>query len=288
MLSEIVTVKIDFFCCVLILSIISSSAHSEDQRTDMVLISAGEFQMGSNEYGYEDEKPIHAVYLDDFYIEKCEVTNAQYRKFVEATGHREPKGYMYANDRWLDDVKPWEDSNFNGDNHPVVCVSWEDAKAYCEWAGKRLPTEAEWEKAARGGLVGARYAWGDRWRNAHGNFNDETAGKTLRGIGFIKGYDDGYTYTSPVGSFNPNGYGLYDMIGNVWEWCADLYAKDYYGKSPKKNPKGPDSGGYGNHRVLRGGCWHFNTPERLRVAYRQYYPPMKSSALIGFRCVAQD
>jgi len=126
----------------------------------MVLIPAGEFQMGSDEN--ESEKPVHIVYLDSFYMDKYEVTNAQYRKFVQATGYKEPG--------------EWWDEDVNGDSQPVGSVSWEDANAYAKWAGKRLPTKAEWEKAARGGLVGKKYVWGDNWPppEGSGNFVDET------------------------------------------------------------------------------------------------------------------
>ena len=140
---------------------------------EMVLIPAGEFQMGSN-YGYNDEKPVHTVYLDAFYMDKYEVTNALYKKFMDATGHKAP---AY-----------WNDSSYNAPDQPVLGVSWNDAKAYAEWAGKRLPTEAEWEKAARGGLVGKKYPWGDSISHDDANYGG-TGGK------------DKWDGTSPVGSF---------------------------------------------------------------------------------------
>jgi len=202
------------------------------EKDDMVLIPAGEFQMGSNES--DDEKPIHTVYLDAFYIDKYEVTNAQYKKFMDAKGYKAP-GY-------------WNDPKYNAPNHPVVGVTWNDAKAYADWAGKRLPTEAEWEKAARGGVTGKKYVWGDEWPppNKAGNFDNSIT-------------KDGYTYTAPVGSFKPNGYGLYDMAGNVWEWCADWYDNNYYFTSTKSNPAGPSSGTY---HVCRGGSWYYYAPLR--------------------------
>jgi len=275
----------------------------------MVLIPAGEFQMGTDtaeipqlvqwakEWApsakaswFEDETPRHKVYLDDFYMDVYEVTNAQYRRFVQATGHKEPEGFKIVRIEGGELIlqygfKPWSDKNFNDDNQPVVCVTWEDAKAYCEWAGKRLPTEAEWEKAARGGLAGKRYVWDDdsTTPKGAGNFADETAKKTFPDLVIIKGYDDGYTYPAPVGSFTPNGYGLYDMAGNIWEWCADWYDDDYYARSPKEKPEGPDSGGF---RVLRGGGWDSNLYS-LRVAFRGHYPTT-ARTIIGFRCVAQD
>jgi formylglycine-generating enzyme required for sulfatase activity len=211
-------------------------------ETSMVLIPAGEFQMGSND-GHDYEKPVHTVYLNAFYIDKYEVTNAQYKKFVKATGHKGPEGYSYVNGNWQNGFKPWTDPNFNGDDQPVGCVSWKDAKAYAKWARKRLPTEAEWEKAARGGLVGKKYSWGNTLTHDAANYGG-TGGK------------DKWEYTSPVGSFSPNGYGLYDMAGNVWEWCADRYDSNYYANSPKSNPKGPI---WGSYRVYRGGGWAVNS-----------------------------
>jgi formylglycine-generating enzyme required for sulfatase activity/murein DD-endopeptidase MepM/ murein hydrolase activator NlpD len=276
-----------------VLSGIASSA-------DMVLIPAGEFQMGSNYYN--NDCPIHTVYLDAFYIDKYEVTNAQYKKFVQATGHQEPEYTSEDIDGNRHRFKPWSDPNFNGDDQPVVCVSWEDAKAYANWAGKRLPTEAEWEKAARGGLSGKRYVWGNDWHppKNSGNFADETAKKVVEQLDWIEyfdwiigGYDDGYGYTAPVGSFKPNGYGLYDMAGNVWEWCADWYNESYYTYSPKQNPTGPlgstkvivNGITTGSTHVFRGGSWYDNAVYNLQVASRDGDVPTSIFyGIIGFRC----
>ena len=226
------------------------------KKEEMALILAGEFQMGSND-GDSDEKPVHTVYLDAFYIDKYEVTNAQYKKFIDATEYKAP---YY-----------WNDSRFNAPNNPVVGVTWYDAKAYADWAGKRLPTEAEWEKSARGGLVGKKYPWGDTLTHDDANYSG-TGGKDI------------WTYTSPVGSFKPNGYGLYDMVGNVWEWCADWYDANYYAISPKSNPTGPSSGSWA---VLRGGSWS-DYGHYLRVAYRYFsYAPTNDNYDVGFRCVQQ-
>jgi formylglycine-generating enzyme len=216
----------------------------------MVLIPAGDFQMGSNR---DNEKPIHTVYLDAFYIDVYEVTKAQYRKFIDATEHKAP---AY-----------WNDKDYNAPDQPVVGVSWNDVVAYCQWAGKRLPTEAEWEKAARGGLVGKRYPWGDTITHNDANYSG-TGGKDM------------WDGKSPVGSFAPNGYGLYDMIGNVWEWCADWYDDNYYANSPKSNPTGPSSG---LTRVLRGGSWNYHGLA-LRVSHRSYNAPPNMSSNVGFRC----
>jgi len=250
----------------------------------MILIPAGEFKMGSND-GSDDEKPVHTVYLDAYYIDACEVTNAQYRKFVEATGHREPEGYGYVNGKWQEGFKPWSDRNFNNPNQPVVCVSWEDAKAYAEWAGASLPTEAQWEKAARGDLVGKKYVWGDEFPPSAlvGNFADESAKRVFTNWAVIEGYDDGYAHTAPVGSFPANGYGLFDMAGNVWEWCLDAYEKDYYSRSPKRNPVNNNLTNV-NSRVLRGGPWSSSNPDYLRCACRLRFERTFRFATLGFRC----
>jgi formylglycine-generating enzyme required for sulfatase activity len=252
----------------------------------MILIPAGEFQMGSDGIT-SDEKPVHPVYLDAFYIDEREVTNGQYRQFVEATGHREPEGYaLLASGNWRYGFKPWSDENFNGADQPVVCVTWEDAKAYCDWAGKRLPTEAEWEKAARSGLVESKYVWGEAWppSSGAGNFADETFRSVFPNELFIADYADRYIYTSPVGSFEPNGYGLYDMAGNVWEWCADWLDGGYYKTSPGRNPTGPGSGSY---RVFRGGSW-LSDPNNLLVAFRQGGKSAGPYSDGGFRCVSEE
>ena len=249
---------------------------------EMILIPAGEFQMG-NDKGFGNEKPAHTVYLDDFYIDKYAVTNAQYKKFVKATGHREPKGSGPVDGEWKDEFKPWADPNFNKDDQPVVCVTWADAKAYAEWAGKRLPTEAEWEKSARGGLVGKKYVWGDEFPPPYkvGNLADVSLSKVFKDWETIRNYDDGYVYPAPVGSFKPNGYGLYGMAGNVWEWCADWYGKSYYENSPNHNPKGPSSG---KSRVVRGISWCLSKPNYLNVSFRYSIHPDHALNYVGFRC----
>jgi iron(II)-dependent oxidoreductase len=267
----------------------------------MVLIPAGEFRMGTDlaeipelvkwakqwdpnaeASWFEDETPQHTIYVGAFYMDAHEVTNAQYRKFVQATGHKEPVGRAIENKGQFE-FKPWQDRDYNKDNQPVVCVNWEDAKAYAEWAGKRLPTEAEWEYAARGGLAGKRYVWGDDWpppKNS-GNFADETVKKEFPSWTVINNYDDSCAYIAPVGSYKPNGYELYDMAGNVWEWCADWYDNKYYVSSTKSNPMGPSSG---NARILRGGSWHYLYANYLHVSCRGYLDPAIGLNLIGFRC----
>jgi formylglycine-generating enzyme required for sulfatase activity len=225
-----------------------------NETSTMVLIPAGDFQIGSNDQN--DEKPVHTVYLDAFYMDVYEVTNAQYKKFIDATGHKSP---TY-----------WNDKDYNAPNQPVVGVSWNDAVAYCQWAGKRLPTEAELEKAARGGLVGKRYPWGDTLTHDDANYAG-TGGKDI------------WEYTSPVGSFAPNQYGLYDVAGNVWEWCSDWYNESYYTNSPKQNPTGPSSG---LSRVLRGGSWG-DYDNDLRVSNRSRSGPSHAYDYVGFRCVSR-
>ncbi|HHZ93358.1 TPA: formylglycine-generating enzyme family protein, partial [Candidatus Poribacteria bacterium] len=229
----------------------------------MLLIPAGSFQMGSDSNGAsydKDEKPVHIVHVEAFYMDKYEVTNAQYQKFVEATEHRIPE--------------PWNDSSFNQPDQPVVGVSWHDAVAYANWSGKRLPTEAEWEYAARGGLEGKQYPWRDKLTHDAANY---------LGIG---GKDQWADSTALVGSFESNGYGLYDMAGNVWEWCSDWYGEDYYSISPQNNPQGPNTGQY---RVLRGGAWNYSS-EYLRVANRGSGNPVRPNvdAGLGFRCVSKS
>ena len=239
----------------------------------MVLIPAGEFQMGSND-SYDDEKPVHTVYVDAFYIDIYEVTNAQYRQFVRARGHREPKGQGYVDGRWQNGFEPWKDSRFNGDNQPVVCVSWHDAMTYAQWAGKRLPTEAEWEKEARGGLAGKKYPWGDSIDKSQANY-DENIGKT-----------------TPVGKYTPNAYGLYDIGGNVWEWCLDEYVGNFYANSSNQNPVAGEEGlrqlnfistNVKTARALRGGSWD-DFAWHVRVADRLTFNPSYVDNFVGFRC----
>jgi len=237
--------------------------------TEMVLIPAGEFSMGDHHGDLHDGcRPVHTVYLDEFYIDKYEVTVGQYKKFIEATGHRAPN--------W-DSVSQYSPT----DQHPIISVSWHDAAAYAQWAGKRLPTEAQWEKAARGGLVGKKYPWGDEIIT-HDDANYSGTG----------GKDKWDRSTAPVGSFPPNGYDLYDMAGNVYEWCADEYSGNYYGNSPEDNPTGPgepvlfvndDLTSVTTPRVVRGGSWYFYN-YHLRCAYRNNVGPTYSYYIFGFRC----
>ena len=226
----------------------------------MELIPSGSFEMGDSKNEPEDQmkrsRPVHTVQLVAFYMDVHEVTVDQFKQFVNQSG--------YDYDLWNAVAK-----YSPGDDYPMVYVNWYDAVAYCEWAGKRLPTEAEWEYAARGGLIGKRYPWGDEIIHDDANY---------RGTG---GKDQWDETTAPVGSFRPNGYGLHDMAGNVWEWCADWYDSDYYSKSPLRNPQGPSSG---NRRVLRGGSWGSSSLS-LRAASRFVRDPSGTFTFNGFRCV---
>ena len=224
---------------------------------EMVLIPNGSFKMGDHfSEGKEDELPIHKVSLDGFYIDIHEVTVDQFNQFVNQSG------YDYRGD--------WNKVTLYspGDDYPMNHVNWNDATAYAEWAGKRLPTEAEWEYAARGGLKSKRYPWGDVTDNTKAHYDS---------------WNDGNGTTKLVGSFEANGYGLYDMAGNAWEWCQDWYGENYYSNSLPKNPLGPETG---SKRVLRGGSWAHITPDGLRSAYRFNSLPNVRHALIGFRCVS--
>jgi len=233
----------------------------EKDGSVMVYVEAGEFLMGSADDdadAYSDEKPQHEVYLDGFWIDRTEVTNGQYQQCVEA-GACEPPGETesYTRDSYYGSPQ-FED-------YPVRNVRWDDAVAYCEWAGKRLPTEAEWEKAARG-TDGRKYPWGNEAPN-----------------GTLCNFDGNEGDTVAVGSY-PAGaspYGALDMAGNVWEWVADWYDDGYYRGSMDRNPKGPASGSY---RVLRGGSW-YHDEWFVRSANRYYrFNPGFRSYFIGFRC----
>lgn len=261
----------------------------------MVYVPAGEFTMGSDD-GESDEQPVHTVYLDAYWIDQTEVTNAQFARFVTATGYettaeQEGTGYAYVDGSggWVDGAD-WQhpsgpDSSLDGlDEHPVVQVSWDDATAYCEWADGRLPTEAQWEKAAGwdGEAQQARtYPWGNTFDGTRLNFCDHNCSFDWKD----DGVDDRYEDTAPVGSY-PAGasyYGALDMAGNVWEWAADWYHSGYYESSPAQNPQGPSSGDY---RVLRGGSW-YDLGFGVRAASRDYSLPAFRSGSVGFRCAQE-
>lgn len=267
-----------------------AAAGSAASTDGMVLIPGGTYQMGTNE-GMPYEAPRHEVAIDAFYIDAREVTVAEFRRFVEATNYKteaEQYGWSGVFDPQVQGWTRVDGANWRhpegpnssaAPNEPVTQVSWSDATAYAKWAGKRLPTEAEWERAARGGFTGREYAWGDELRPNgkpvanwwQGHFPTNNTG------------EDGFKGRAPVGSFAPNGYGLHDVAGNVWEWCADWYADDYYQHSPANNPPGPQRG---VERVMRGGSWLCaeNFCTNYRVAGRSHSTPDTGLNNLGFRC----
>jgi formylglycine-generating enzyme required for sulfatase activity len=224
---------------------------------EMVLIPAGPFTMGGGPEGDFDEQPQREIYLDAFYMDKYEVDNANYRRFVKMTKRHEQFIPVFEDDVNL----------LMGDQQPAVGVTWLDAQAYCQWAGKRLPTEAEWEKAARG-TDGREYPWGDQFDPRFANGNGE---------------EDGYKYTAPVKSFEEgrSPYGLYNMAGNASEWVNDWYDQFYYKTAPFKDPKGPETG---KVLVYRGGSFN-NSQKDLRASKRfGGGHPERADSTIGFRC----
>ncbi len=241
---------------------------------NLIFVQGGTFQMGSNEY--DDEKPVHSVTVNDFYIGKYEVTVAEFNAFINATGHKtdaEKNGYSWIwtgkwekqnGVTWKCDVKG-KTRPSSEYSHPVIHVSWNDANAYCKWKGGRLPTEAEWEYAARGGNKSNNYTYS-------GSNN----------IGTVAWYNNNSgSKTHKVGTKQPNELGIYDMSGNVWEWCLDWYDSDYYSISPRNNPTGASSG---TRRVLRGGGWGYSD-YGCRVAIRTDNDPGRSGNPCGFRFV---
>ena len=269
----------------------------------MALIKGGTFMMGDAK-GEDDEKPVHKVTVGDFYLSKYEVTVAEFKTFVDATGYKTvaeevgwsnvwTSGYWVEKDHvdWRYDTqgRPLSSRDYN---HPVIHVTWKDAVAYCAWLSRqsglnyRLPTEAEWEYAAGNGAKHTRFSWGNKLpgKKKVANLADQSARNAITDGNVFEKYNDGYAYTAPVGSFTPNKLGLYDMTGNVWEWCNDWYASDYYEKSPELNPKGPKSG---DKRVWRGGSW-VNVEFASRITFRSYgEPEAVNFAFVGFR-VARD
>ncbi len=243
----------------------------------MVLIPAGTFQMGSN--SEIDERPVHSVSLDAFYIDTHEVTNAEYAAFLNAKGRHADAGQIWFDigdvHAHIELVDGMYSVTSGYANYPVVEVSWYGAMAYAAWAGKRLPTEAEWEYAASGGLAGKKYPWGNTINPNRANYAGHFGGITV------------------VGKYRANGYGLYDVAGNVWEWCLDEYRGDFYTSSAAHNPLSgapnikwllDNYTGVNSYRVVRGGSW-LNIAPFVRVANRNLNTPTITIFNIGFRCV---
>lgn len=249
----------------------------------MVFVPAGEFLMGSSE-GDEDELPVHVVYTQAFYMDEHEVTNAQYSRFLNSVGRNqsvlEQEVYIDLNDPdcLIRHVNGAYQARDEYADHPVVEVTWYGARDYAEWAGKRLPTEAEWEKAARGGLTGQRFPWGDEITGEQANYDSDGERKWTT--------DAMLNYLRPIRSYAPNGYGLYDMAGNVWEWCQDWHNRNGYMavSYSVQSRRGPLNANPSGVRVTRGGSW-FLQDRTLRCANRSGNPPDFSDFAIGFRCV---
>lgn len=288
-----------FFSCLVLLLCLGITALSSGQALihrppspeGMEFIPAGAFRMGSNT-GNPDEKPVHSVYVDAFYMDKYEVTNAEYAKFLNAKGKHAEAGqewvYVSSDYAQIEYVSGIYRAKRGYENHPVTQVSWYGAMAYAAWKGKRLPTEAEWEKAARGGLVGLNYPWGNSIDTTRANY--------------FKDYSVFGRATGPppkaVGQYAANGYGLHDMSGNVREWCLDEYT-DFYKVSPSQNPvSGANSMQWilDNYteikstlnefkfRVTRGGASYDNALG-VRVASRYFQAPHNKNSYCGLRCV---
>jgi len=308
--------------------------HSASRLHDMIAIPGGTFRMGSDKH-YPEEAPSHLVTVDEFWMDHTPVTNRQFKEFVKVTCYvtfaeipPDPKDYpgalphmLYAGSlvfsppRRPVDLRNWSEwwaflkgadwrhpygpkSNINGlDNHPVVHVAFADALAYAKWAGKELPTEAEWEFAARGGLDGAEFAWGDEFMPDGKHMANTWQGEFPR----QNLCADGFERTSPVVAFPTNGYGLHDMIGNVWEWTTDWYSQTHDADAPKAccipaNPRGgPEAASYDSRqpnikiprKVLKGGS-HLCAPNycrRYRPAARHAEPVDTSTSHVGFRCI---
>jgi len=332
-----------------LLALLAGCGPKDQAPAGMVLIPGGEFNMGSEaSFAFPNEKPVHRVKVAPFFLDVHPVTNAEFAKFVEATGYKTvaeraveweemkkqvPPGTPKPPDEVLQpgslvfrptpgpadlrDMSQWwiwttgaswknpegQGSSIQGrENHPVVQIAWEDAQAYAKWAGKRLPTEAEWEFAARGGHEGWRYAWGDLER-PDGKF---MLNRWTGNFPYRNDREDGFSGTSPVGSFPPNDYGLYDMGGNVWNWCSDLYRGDTFAARAEGNtvccdPKGPASAvgerplpgdpsppsvPGAERRVIKGGSFlcHPSYCESYRPSARRGTSPDTGSSHVGFRC----
>jgi serine/threonine-protein kinase len=270
---------------------LGSTLISETDGMTQVFVPGGDFTMGSDSSSYANERPVHTVFLDSYWIDQTEVTNAMFEAFVAQSSYQTDaektgssivfnpdsgsNGPIQGAD-WQHPLGP-DSSQSNLAEYPVVHVSWNDARMYCEWAGRRLPTEAEWEKAARG-TDGRTFPWGNEFDGTRLNFADVN----LKASWGNNNFDDGFQLSAPVGSYplGASPYGALDMVGNAWEWVNDWADEAYYQSSPSGNPGGPDSGEY---HVLRGGSWH-DPEDGNRAAYRGWASPEDTDITLGFRC----
>jgi len=282
-----------------------------DHKKTMVFLEGGSFLMGTDDpegFAEDGEGPVRLVTVSSFYMDPCAVTNSDYKRFIDDTGYQsdaerfgwsfvfhlfvpetlQTQNAVYQAPWWIKvEGACWKNPEGPGSDiqdrmdHPVVHVSWNDASAYCRWAGKRLPSEAEWEYAARGGLVQKRYPWGDLLKP-----NGEHQCNIWQGKFPSKNNaSDGYAGTAPVRSYQPNGYGLFNMVGNVWEWCSDWFSPTHHINAALTDPKGP---ALGDSKVIRGGSYlcHKSYCNRYRVAARSSNTPDSSTGNMGFRCAA--
>jgi len=294
------SLKFSFLLLLLFLIHCRSQKVINDGYGDYLLVPAGSFEMGDNfNEGRSDERPVHTVHLDAYYIGKFEVTNAEYMSFIDDDGYTN-SSYWIAGGFGNYGSHPyyWTDPEFRGgglpgnENFPVVGINWYETCAYCSWLSDktektyRLPTEAEWEKAARG-TDKRRYPWGEIIDEKYANYwlSGDPYDNGLTSVG----YYDGSTHDGFKTQNNASPYGAYDMAGNVWEFCSDWHDWDYYSSSPADNPLGPSTG---THRVVRGGSW-IDCENYLRTVERflNYLPTGKDTAylsgFIGFRCVLE-
>lgn len=285
----------------------------DPNKSNMVLLKGSTFLMGTDDkegFPQDGEGPVREITLSPFYIDATTVTNAVFSEFISQTKYvtdAEKFGWSFVlfhllSKKLLDThpkvavQTPWwyaidgaswnhpegpETNILDRMDHPVVHISWNDAIAFCEWSGKRLPTEAEWEFAARGGLVQKKFPWGDELMEGGVHHCNVWQGEFPK----YNSLEDGYLGTAPAKSFEPNGYGLYNCCGNVWEWCNGWFSPDFHLRDTQINPRGPDSG---TNRVMRGGSFlcHDSYCNRYRVAARSSNSPDSSTSNLGFRCAA--
>jgi formylglycine-generating enzyme required for sulfatase activity len=263
-----------------------------DGHGDYLLVPAGSFRMGDNfGDGLPRERPVHVVELDAFYIAKFEMTNGEWKKFRDDPGYDDVKLWPGGRVVPKDQVSYWRNGQNHGggtpnsDDYPLLGVNWDSATAYCNWlsakTGKkyRLPTEAEWEKAARG-TDQRRYPWGNEINHSYANF----VGASSFDTGQLVGYYDGSKHGDFQTHSGASPYGAMDMAGNVMEWCQDWYSRDYYSVSPRKNPKGPETGAY---KVLRGGTFFEEAFDLRSYARESAWPSMAEHRMIGFRAARE-